>query len=80
MILGLLQLKIQSGSTNTGAANATINVEIEAVNTGKCIVLWNSITSGSGTAYLTSGTNLQLKHSVANAIVDWQVIEFGGAV
>jgi len=75
-MLGLVQTKIQKGTT---VATTSLAVTIDEVaDTDKCLLIVNS-RGGYGSGTFTSTTQITVKSS-ASAIIDWQVIEFGGAV
>lgn len=75
-MLGLIQCKIQSGVT---AATTDLAVAITPVaDVAKCLLFANG-RSGYASAYFNSVSSIQIKSS-ASGIVNWQLIEFGGAV
>jgi len=72
-MLGLTQFKIQKGRSTS----ATITITAVA-DVNKCAVFCTA----NGSAYLSSVTTLVVTvlATYGQATVDWQVIEFGGAV
>ena len=74
--LGIAQCKIQKGTTvATTALDVTIS---EVADVNKCLLIINS-RAGYGSGSFVSATKINVRSS-ASAIIDWQLIEFGGAV
>lgn len=75
-MLGLIQTKIQKGTT---VATTSLAVTIDEIaDVDKCLLIVNS-RGGYASAIFNSTTEIQV-YSSASAIIDWQVIELGGAV
>ena len=75
-MLGLMQVKIQKGTT---AATTSLAVAIsEVADINSCVLLVNG-RAGYASGTFTSTTSITLTCSVSS-IIDWQIIEFGGAV
>ena len=75
-MLGLIQTKIQKGTT---VATTSLVVTIDEVaDIDKCLLIVNS-RSGYASGTFTSTTSITVTSSVSG-IIDWQIIEFGGAV
>lgn len=72
-MLGLVQSKIQKGRS----ASATVTID-EVSDVNKCSVYCTA----NGSAYLSSTTTLVVTvlATYGQSLVDWQVIEHGGAV
>lgn len=72
-MLGLAQIQIQKG--RSGSATVTINA-VSDIN--KCAVFCTA----NGSAYLTSPTTLVVTvlATYGQSTVDWQIIEYGGAI
>jgi len=75
-MLGLMQTKIQRGTTAPITSLAVTISEVADVN--KCILIVNG-RDGYASGIFTSTTSITVTSSVSG-IVDWQVIEMGGAV
>jgi len=75
-MLGLIQCKIQKGTT---AATTSLAVTIDPVaDINKCLLIVNG-RSGYASGTFTSVDSITVTSS-ASGIIDWQIIEFGGAV
>ena len=75
-MLGLIQTKIQKGTT---AATTSLAVTIDEVaDINKCLLIARG-RSGYASGTFTSTTSITVTSSVSG-IIDWQIIEFGGAV
>ena len=75
-MLGLIQTKIQKGTT---AATTSLAVTIDEVaDINKCLLIVSG-RSGYASGTFTSKTSITVTSSVSG-IIDWQIIEFGGAV
>ena len=75
-MLGLIQTKIQKGTT---AATTSLVVTIDEVaDINKCLLIVRG-RSGYASGTFTSTTSITVTSS-ASGIIDWQIIEFGGAV
>lgn len=75
-MLGIAQCKIQKGTTVATTSLAVTIDEVADIN--KCLLIVNS-RGGYGSGVFDSTTQITVKSS-ASAIINWQVIEFGGAV
>ena len=77
-LLGMIQVKIQKGTTAIATANTAVTATISDVsNVARCVVLTQCRT-GYSTGLLTNTTTLSL-NSNSTGLVEWTVIEFGGA-
>ena len=75
-MLGLIQTKIQKGTTTATTSLAVTIDEVADIN--KCLLIVRG-RSGYASGTFTSTTSITVTSS-ASGIIDWQIIEFGGAV
>lgn len=75
-MLGLVQTKIQKGTTVATTSLAVTISEVADIN--KCLLIVRG-RSGYASGTFTSKTSITVTSSVSG-IIDWQIIEFGGAV
>ena len=75
-MLGIAQCKIQKGTTSATTSLAVVIEEVADIN--KCLLIVNG-RSGYASGVFDSTTQITVKSS-ASGIIDWQLIEFGGAV
>lgn len=75
-MLGLIQCKIQKGTTIATTSLAVTITEVSDIN--KCILIVNG-RAGYASGVFTNTTTITVTSSISG-ILDWQVIEFGGAV
>lgn len=75
-MLGLLQTKIQKGTTVATTSLAVTITEVSDIN--KCLLIVRG-RSGYASGTFTSKTSITVTSSTSG-IIDWQIIEFGGAV
>ena len=74
--LGIALCKIQKGTTVATTSLAVAISEVADIN--KCLLIVNG-RSGYASGTFTSKISITVTSSVSG-IIDWQVIEFGGAV
>lgn len=75
-MLGIAQCKIQKGTT---ASTTSLSVTIDRVSDiQKCILIVNG-RSGHASGTFVDNSTIALTSSTSG-VIDWQVIEFGGAV
>lgn len=75
-MLGLIQTKIQKGTTVATTSLAVTIDEVADIN--RCLLIVRG-RSGYASGRFTSTTSITVTSSVSG-IIDWQIIEFGGAV
>lgn len=75
-MLGLIQVKIQKGTTIATTSLAVAITPVASVS--KCLLIVKG-RAGYASGTFTSVSSITVTSSVSG-IIDWQLIEFGGAV